>query len=879
MADADRDPAADPDALFARFRSRGDAGALASLFDATAPDLYRLALTLAPDPATAEDAVQEAFLAAIEHAGRFDPSRPVLPWLVGVLRHKVEDLRRRGARRPDPWRLPIPVEDEAPPLTEAARREREERVRAALEGLPDALRVPALLRWRHGLDPADIAHLLRQRPGTVRMALSRAIERLRPRLGALAGVALSGGPRAPRGLGAVRSEVVARAAVPAAAGAAAATVGGLLMAKKAIAGAAALLLLLGWGAWKWIGEADPFGGGAEPRPAGRPATTTAVTAAPVPSAGLAADPASSAAGAGAAAASPTTEAPAPEAPAAEATPGHPGLIGAVFDGERRPAAGARVRLLLPDGQERECRAAEDGSFRLVPPRVRVRGRARVAIVATDARGLVGWATTDVGFADAEPPEGWVMPGLAGIEIVLRQSCSVQVRVVSGGAPVEGAIVRAETEDAIPAKSADLRTAADGTVLLESFPAGDWTILARAPGRGRGKTRVRLPHQGEGPVEVALSSRTVEVEVVAAGTGRPVEGATIHVREEWFRGGKPMLMSDFGSPIRPPPTDSSGRTRLEGVATDEPLEVLPVPPGESFPPEGTVPVRVEPGATAVRLELAAKRRVRWPLVAGERPVPPDGTEVRIVEASTLRMMDLGLGDRFAARVAGGEITLEGSGGRSLSLVAVAPDGSLARLRAAAGAERGEPASFADPKALEVVVRDEDGAAVTDSIVMLKDEEGEPLATMEAPDATGTTRFEGLPAGAVVVCALAHWDYGGAEVARTRLTEARGKIEVVVGRPIPVRARVRIGGKPRLPEKFELLVRYPGPAPFEELCHEQVRDGAEDAERGEVRFSVRPHAPGKPVRLELRVPGRGEHGAEVRPVAAGGEAVVEFDLPAE
>ncbi|HEU4396062.1 MAG TPA: sigma-70 family RNA polymerase sigma factor, partial [Planctomycetota bacterium] len=203
MPEADRPPA-DPDALFARFRACGDAGALASLFDATAPDLYRLALTLAPDPATAEDAVQEAFLAAIEHSDRFDPARPVLPWLVGVLRHKVEDLRRRGSRRPDPWRLPVPVEDDEPPLTEAARREREERVRAALEGLPDALRVPALLRWRHGLEPADIAHLLRPRPGRVRMALSRALERLRPRLGSLAGVALAGGPRPTRGLDAVR---------------------------------------------------------------------------------------------------------------------------------------------------------------------------------------------------------------------------------------------------------------------------------------------------------------------------------------------------------------------------------------------------------------------------------------------------------------------------------------------------------------------------------------------------------------------------------------------------------------------------------------------------------------------------------------------------
>ena len=91
-----------PDALFARFRERGDPDALAALFDATAPGLHRLAGTLTPDPATAEDAVQETFLAALAFADRFDATRPVVPWLVGILRHKVEYLRRRELRRPDP---------------------------------------------------------------------------------------------------------------------------------------------------------------------------------------------------------------------------------------------------------------------------------------------------------------------------------------------------------------------------------------------------------------------------------------------------------------------------------------------------------------------------------------------------------------------------------------------------------------------------------------------------------------------------------------------------------------------------------------------------------------------------------------------------------
>src|SRR5262245_64068108 len=98
----DDDPAGRPhDPLFAAWRDRGDVAALGSLFDATADDLFRLALVLAPDAATAEDAVQDTFLAAIEHADRHDGVRPVVPWLVGILRHKVDGLRRDRARRPD----------------------------------------------------------------------------------------------------------------------------------------------------------------------------------------------------------------------------------------------------------------------------------------------------------------------------------------------------------------------------------------------------------------------------------------------------------------------------------------------------------------------------------------------------------------------------------------------------------------------------------------------------------------------------------------------------------------------------------------------------------------------------------------------------------
>src|SRR5690242_12244531 len=87
--------------LFRRFRDRGDVAALGEVFDATAPDLLRVARRVTRDRAEAEDALQSTFLAAIEGAKGFDPQRELRPWLVGILvRQAGLARRRRGVRVP-----------------------------------------------------------------------------------------------------------------------------------------------------------------------------------------------------------------------------------------------------------------------------------------------------------------------------------------------------------------------------------------------------------------------------------------------------------------------------------------------------------------------------------------------------------------------------------------------------------------------------------------------------------------------------------------------------------------------------------------------------------------------------------------------------------
>jgi len=66
--------------------------------------LYRFALLRLKDPATAQDAVQETFLAGIKGLDQFDGRVDVKYWLRGILRNKIVDHSRKSVRE-------HPVED------------------------------------------------------------------------------------------------------------------------------------------------------------------------------------------------------------------------------------------------------------------------------------------------------------------------------------------------------------------------------------------------------------------------------------------------------------------------------------------------------------------------------------------------------------------------------------------------------------------------------------------------------------------------------------------------------------------------------------------------------------------------------------------------
>lgn len=238
----------DLDRWFATYRRTGDAAALAHVFDGCAVELLQVAMHLVRDIDVAEDLVQATFVAAIETAGSFDPSRAVLPWLTGILTNRARLALRAARRAPDPSRLER--RGTGSPRAQAEQVELDEAVQTAIGGLPEPYRPVLNLHLRHGLSAAEIALSLERAPGTVRSQISRGLELLRRVLPAGLAGAIAAGLTTARGLAAIRAAVVEHASV---AGVVAATstpalLNGVLVMKKTLLAAGVLALGIG-GLW------------------------------------------------------------------------------------------------------------------------------------------------------------------------------------------------------------------------------------------------------------------------------------------------------------------------------------------------------------------------------------------------------------------------------------------------------------------------------------------------------------------------------------------------------------------------------------------------------------------------------------------------------
>ncbi|HEX6944177.1 MAG TPA: sigma-70 family RNA polymerase sigma factor, partial [Gemmatimonadaceae bacterium] len=222
------------DRQFAEFCRTGNPDALATVFDRTAARLLRVAVWLTRSRADADDAVQRTFLQAIESRSLFEPGRPALPWLLGLLGNQVKKQRREYARTQVMVGPAVEVAV-AEPEAQATCNELGEAVCTARNELGEMYRDVLRLHLEDGLNAKEIAQRLARPAGTVRTQLVRALEQLRDRLPAGFGAQLHAALDVrPSELMRTKRAVLSAAQVGGAVGAAGAAAGKVLLGAKAL---------------------------------------------------------------------------------------------------------------------------------------------------------------------------------------------------------------------------------------------------------------------------------------------------------------------------------------------------------------------------------------------------------------------------------------------------------------------------------------------------------------------------------------------------------------------------------------------------------------------------------------------------------------------
>ena len=135
--------------------------------------MLRFALSRLHRRQDAEDAVQEAVLAAWERLHTLRDEARFRAWMMSIVANKCRMAMRRDRRLSLPGELP---EKETPPDDAAAA------LWECVLALPDELRAPIVLHYYEGFKIEEVSSILHVRMGTVAARMSRARETLRAEL-------------------------------------------------------------------------------------------------------------------------------------------------------------------------------------------------------------------------------------------------------------------------------------------------------------------------------------------------------------------------------------------------------------------------------------------------------------------------------------------------------------------------------------------------------------------------------------------------------------------------------------------------------------------------------------------------------------------------
>jgi RNA polymerase sigma-70 factor (ECF subfamily) len=162
--------------------------------------MLRFARRRIRDEALAEDAVQDALVAALSSRQTFQGRSALRTWLIGILNHKIQDVFRRESRYvrsggdgvdPDVLAADDPTPEaraatlalESPdPLHEVGQRRMREELAREIDRLPPTLREVFVLQVIEGLSTAEVCSRLNISEANCWVRLHRARKRLSERM-------------------------------------------------------------------------------------------------------------------------------------------------------------------------------------------------------------------------------------------------------------------------------------------------------------------------------------------------------------------------------------------------------------------------------------------------------------------------------------------------------------------------------------------------------------------------------------------------------------------------------------------------------------------------------------------------------------------------
>jgi RNA polymerase sigma-70 factor, ECF subfamily len=147
------------------------------------PAVFRLALSFLNDPAEADDAAQEAFVAALRALPSYRGDSAFTTWLYVITANVCRGrLRKRRVRERLAQTLRVLLHrggvGAGQPEEQALRGEAQAAIARAVKALPEPQRLVVVLRYYHELRLAEIAAVLQVSERTVHNRLHAAHERL-----------------------------------------------------------------------------------------------------------------------------------------------------------------------------------------------------------------------------------------------------------------------------------------------------------------------------------------------------------------------------------------------------------------------------------------------------------------------------------------------------------------------------------------------------------------------------------------------------------------------------------------------------------------------------------------------------------------------------